>query len=310
MKDNSKQPETLLEAVRHFSVPENCRKFMAALLWPGAEPVCPFCQKQGAYYIQTRKVYKCKSCRKTFSTKYGTIFEDSRIGLEKWLPAVWLLVNAKNGISSWELHRSLGVTQKTAWFMLQRVRLAMQHKSLLKLSGVVEADETYIGGLARNMHKNKRAQKVKGTGGMGKVAVMGLLERHGEVRTKVIPNTKQAVVHAQVHKNVQPGSSVYTDKLASYNGLEPDFTHKFVDHAEKYVDGLVHTNGLENFWSLTTRAIKGTYISIAPFHTFRYLDEEAFRFNTRRLTDADRFAAVLRQVCGRKLTYDGLTGKN
>jgi len=189
MKDS--KPATLLEAVRYFSDPEHCRQFMAEMFWPNAEPVCPFCKVQGAYYIRTRKVYKCKACRKTFSAKHGTIFEDSRIGLEKWLPAVWLLVNAKNGISSWELHRALGVTQKTAWFMLQRVRLAMQVRSSDKLSGEVEADETYIGGLARNMHKGKREAKIKGTGGMGKTIVMGLLERHGEVRTMVVPNTKK-----------------------------------------------------------------------------------------------------------------------
>lgn len=307
--ENNNRPVTLLDAIKHFSDPENCRKFMAAILWPNAEPVCPFCEARGAYFITTRRVYKCKSCRKTFSVKHGTIFEDSRLGLEKWLPAVWLLVNAKNGISSWELHRALGVTQKTAWFMLQRIRLSMQVRSHDKLSGEVEADETYIGGLARNMHKDKREAKIHGTGGTGKTAVIGLLERHGEVRTVVIPNTKMAVLQAQVEKNVEPGATVYTDELASYKGLDAEFQHQFVNHAERYVDGRVHTNGLENFWSLTKRCIKGTYVSIEPFHTFRYLDEEAFRFNTRKFTDAERFAMVLRWVCGRKLTYEKLTGK-
>jgi transposase-like protein len=305
---DSKRPNTLLEAVRYFSDQDRCLSYVASMIWPSGEPVCPHCKATGAYFLKSRRIYKCKACRKQFSVKHGTIFEDSPIGLDKWLTALWMIASAKNGISSWELHRSIGVTQKTAWFMLHRIRLAMQTKTFRKLSGEVEADETYIGGLARNMHKSQRAKKIKGTGGMGKVVVMGLLERHGEVRTKVIPNTKQAVIHAQVRKNVEPGAKLYTDQLKSYKGLDPDFVHQFVNHAEKYVEGRVHTNGMENFWSLTKRCIKGTYVSIAPFHTFRYLDEEAFRFNTRKQTDGERFNRVLSQVSGRRVDYKHLTG--
>ncbi|MGI8540192.1 MAG: IS1595 family transposase [Rubrobacteraceae bacterium] len=227
--------------------------------------------------------------------------------MDKWLPAMWMVVNCKNGISSYELARNLGVTQKTAWFMSHRIRLAMQTGTFEKLSGHVEADETFIGGKARNMHKSKREEKITGWGMSGKVAVMGLLERHGEVRTKVIPDTKSRTLQVEIRENVEPGSEIHTDALRSYRGLDPEYIHNVVDHAEKYVDGHVHTNGLENFWSLLKRGIKGTYVSVEPYHLFRYLDEQAFRFNERDGKDADRFGKTLGAVAGRRLTYSELT---
>jgi len=303
MSNAERQPKTLMDAVRYFANPDRCEKIVASMIWPDGKAVCPKCKATDVTYMQSRRMWQCNSCRKQFSVKVGTIFEKSPVPLDKWLTAMWLIANSKNGISSYAIHRGIGVTQKTAWFMLHRIRAAMHNGSVQKLSGEIEADETYIGGLARNMHKSKREAKIHGTGGMDKTAVMGLLERHGEVRTVVVPNTKKVVVQGQVRKHVAPGSAVYTDSLASYKGLEPDFVHKFVDHAEKYVEGRVHTNGLENFWSLTKRCVKGTYVSIAPFHTFRYLDEEAFRFNTRKQTDGERFNQVLRQTSGRRLNY-------
>jgi transposase-like protein len=260
------------------------------------------------YYLKSRRVWKCRSCKKQFSVKVGTIFEDSPIGLDKWLAAMWVLANAKNGVSSCEIHRSIGVTQKTAWFMLQKLRLAMQQGSLEKLSGEVEADETYIGGKARNMHKSKRQEKITGRGASGKVAVMGLLERHGKIKAKVVPDTKSGTLQVEVRKNVAPGSEIHTDALRPYRGLDPEYVHNVVDHAEKYVDGHVHTNGLENFWSLLKRGIKGTYVSVEPYHLFRYLDEQAFRFNERDGEDKDRFSKALGSVAGRRLTYNELTG--
>ena len=221
---------------------------------------------------------------------------------------MWMLANSKNGVSSHELGRSLGITQKSAWFVLQRLRLAMQAGSIEKLSGQVEADETFIGGKARNMHKSKRAEKIAGRGSSGKVAVMGLLERHGEVRTKVVPDTKSRTLQVEVRENVEPGSEVHTDALRSYRGLDSEYVHNVVDQAERYVDGHVHTNGLENFWSLLKRGIKGTYVSVEPYHLFRYLDEQAFRFNEREGKDADRFGKALGSVAGRRLTYSTLTG--
>jgi transposase-like protein len=221
-----------------------------------------------------------------------------------------MIANAKNGISSWELHRALGITQKSAWFLLHRIRLAMQTGTFQKLSGQVEADETFIGGKARNMHKSKREQRVKGRGAVGKSVVMGLLERHGEVRTKVVPDTGKKTLQAEVKANVEPGSELFTDALASYQGLSPEYAHQVIDHAEAYAKGKIHTNGLENFWSLLKRCIKGTYVSVMPFHLFRYLDEEAFRYNKREGKDADRFSKVLSSVVGRRLTYRKLTGND
>jgi transposase-like protein len=233
--------------------------------------------------------------------------EDSPIGLDKWLTAMWLIVNAKNGISSYEIHRSIGITQKSAWFLLHRIRKAMQAGTFKKLAGHVEVDETFIGGLARNMHQTKR--KHLGTGGAGKVAVMGLLERHGEVRAHVIPNTQLNTLRPHINRHVEEGANVYTDNYVGYKHLDEQYIHNVINHAEKYVDGQIHTNGIENFWSLLKRGIKGTYISVEPFHLFRYLDEQAFRFNNRKGDDADRFIKAASQITGKRVTYKQLTGK-
>jgi len=310
METPAKQPKTLLEAVRYFSDLDMATEFVTSLRWPDG-PVCPKCGlvDKKHYYLKTRRVWKCRSCKKQFSVKVGTIFEDSPLGLDKWLPAVWLIANCKNGISSYELAKDLGIQQKSAWFMLHRIRLAMQTGSFEKLSGQVEADETYIGGKARNMHASKREEKITGRGASGKIAVMGLLERHGKVKTKVVPDTKSRTLQVEIRENVEPGSEVHTDALRSYRGLDPEYVHNVVDHAEKYVDGHVHTNGLENFWSLLKRGIRGTYVSVEPYHLFRYLDEQAFRFNEREGEDGNRFTKTLGSVAGRRLTYDELTGK-
>jgi hypothetical protein len=242
--------------------------------------------------------------------KVGTIFEDSPLGLDKWLPALWLLANAKNGISSYEVARALGVTQKTAWFMLSRIRLAMQTRSFDKMGGTVEVDETFIGGASRFMHKSKRA-RLRGTGVVDKVAVMGLLQRkrgkkHAIVRATVVPNIKARTLQPNVHANVLRGAKVYTDAANAYKGLEKTFQHASIDHAVQYVDGQVHTNGLENFWSLLKRSIKGTYVSVDPIHLFRYVDEQARRYNERKKNDLQRFVGVLKDVVGRRITYNEL----
>jgi transposase-like protein len=313
-------PLTLLEAISHFSDSENCRKFMIAVRWADGIVRCPTCGSDKVIYMDTAKLYNCRTrhAKQKFSLKVGTIFEDSPISLEKWLPAVWLIVAAKNGISSYEVSRALGVTQKTAWFMLHRIRLAMQNGSFAKLGGngggEVEADETFIGGKARNMHIAKKARRITGTGTKDKVAVMGILERGGEVRIVVVPSRKKAVLQAEVRKHVEAGAALYTDALLSYEGLASDYAHQVVDHAVEYVNGRVHTNGLENFWSLLKRGISGTYISVEPFHLFRYLDEQSFRYNNRAtkdnpLNDADRFMAAMIHITGKRLTYAELTGK-
>src|SRR5437667_9477057 len=234
---------------------------------------------------------------------------DYHIGLDKWMMAMWQIVNCKNGISSYEVHRAIGVTQKTAWFMDHRIRFALTQGSFNKLSGQIEADETFIGGKARNMHKDQRAKKITGTGGKGKTAVMGILERGGKIRTTVVPNRKKHALQAEVRKHVEAGAALYSDALLSYNGLASDYAHKVVDHAVQYVDGRIHTNGLENFWSLLKRSISGTYVSVEPFHLFRYLDERSFRYNEGKSTDAERFVTAMKQIVGKRLTFDELTGK-
>jgi transposase-like protein len=302
-------PSNLLEAVRYFSDLDVANDFLATLRWPNG-PVCPRCGCVEHSYLTTRRIWKCKGCKKQYSVKLGTIFEDSPLGLDKWLPAVWLIANSKNGISSHELGRALGTTQKSAWFMLHRIRLAMQTGTFQKLSGEVEVDETYIGGKARNMHKSDRARKITGRGRQSgnQTAVLGMIERDGSVRAEILPNIKRGTVQSRVRDTVEPGSAVYTDALSSYSGLASDYDHRVVDHAERYVDGQVHTNGMENFWSLLKRGLHGTYVSVEPFHLFRYLDERVFTFNMHDSSDFGRFKAVLRRVAGRRLTYAELTG--
>jgi transposase-like protein len=305
-------PATLQEAIVYFSDLDNCQSTMIDMRWPDGVVRCPRCGSAKVTYLPSGRVWRCANThdRRKFSLKVGTIFEDSPIGLDKWLPAVWLLVNCKNGISSYEVARDLNVTQKTAWFMMHRIRKAMQSGTFEKIRGEVEADESFIGGLARNMHKADRARKISGTGGAGKAVVMGILDRNTrKVRVKHVPNVQRETLQAEIRKHVEPGSEVFTDAWIAYNGLDPEYVHNVIDHAETYVKGNVHTNGIENFWSLLKRGLKGTYISVEPFHLFRYLDEQAFRFNERKGTDADRFTLTLGNVAGRRLTYKKLTGK-
>jgi transposase-like protein len=304
---------TLQQAVIHFADFENCKREMMSLRWPDGVVKCPQCGSTHVAYLAKARVWKCyaKHSRPKFSLKTGTIFEDSPIGLDKWLAALWLVVNCKNGVSSCESARDLGVTQKTAWFMNHRIRFALTQGGFSNmLCGEVEADETFIGGKARNMHASKRADRITGTGPKDKTAVMGILERGGKIRATVVPNRRKKALQSEVRKHVEAGSAIYTDALKSYEGLD-EFQHQVVDHAVQYVDGKVHTNGCENFWSLLKRGLNGTYVSVEPFHLFRYLDEQTFRYNNRKeMDDYDRFRLALSQVTGKRLTYEHLTGKD
>jgi transposase-like protein len=300
----------LMSAIRHYSNPLTCIQEVAAVKWPKGEPVCPRCSSKKASFLKTRLMWKCLECKKQYSVKVGTIFEDSAVGLDKWLCAMWLVANCKNGVSSYEVGKALEVTQKTAWFMLHRIRYAMHHGSINKMSGTVEADETFIGGAPRFMHRHKRAEKIHGRGPEGKAIVFGLLERKtGRVRVEHVETRRKAELVSIVRENVRKGSEVMTDELLSYDGLDSDYAHKVINHAEQYVDGNVHTNRMENFWSLLKRSIKGTYVSVEPFHLFRYLDEQSFRYNERHTTDAMRFQKVLGSVAGKRLTWDVLTSQ-
>jgi transposase-like protein len=308
MKNDIEFPQTLAQAINYFADANTGLNFIAAVRWPDGKVVCPSCHKANATFMESRKVWNCRECYKQFSVKVGTIFEESSLGFDKWLPAFWMIVNAKNGISSCELARALGVTQKTAWFMLHRIRLAIQSGDFTKLSGEVEADETYIGGKARMMNSNRRKNAVALPGGAGKEIVMGLLERKGKLKLKHVINARRGTVQHEVRENVETGSHVFTDALRSYHGLHKDYVHEAIDHAKEYVRGNVHTNGLENFWSLLKRTIRGTYVSVEPFHLFRYLDEQAFRFNERENTDSGRFLRGIIGIIGKRLQYINLIG--
>jgi transposase-like protein len=315
-------PKTLQDAVLFFSEFENCRQFMVAVRWPDGIVRCPRCDSEKVTYLEKARVYKCngKHEKQKFSLKVGTVMEDSAVPLEKWLPALWLLATCKNGISSYELHRSLGVTQKSAWFMLHRVRLAMKTGGFgpnFKLGGddggPVEVDETFIGAQKRFMHAEKK-QRFPGKMD-NKIAVMGFLDRElRQVRTKVVPNIKRETLQDEVLSHIHRGSKVYTDTAGAYDRWHQDFVHEMVNKAETYVRGQVHVNGLENFWSCVKRTLKGTYIAVEPFHLERYLDEQMFRYNNRAtkdnpLDDSDRFMLTVAQIVGKRLTYSELTGK-
>jgi transposase-like protein len=309
------EPKTLQEAILYFSNPDNCVDYLALRRWPNGV-VCPSCGSKKVTFNHNRRKWQCSThhSKRQFSVKVGTIMEDSAIGLDKWLTAMWLVTNCKNGISSYEVARDLDVTQKTAWFMLHRIRLAMQDdffgSKVGRDGGEVEVDETFIGGKARSMHLSKRQRRITGTGGKDKTAVMGILERGGKVRALVVPNRRKSALQTEVRKHVEAGAALYTDALLSYEGLATDYAHKVVDHAAKYVDDRVHTNSLENFWSLLRRGISGTYVSVEPFHLFRYLDEQMFRFNNRKdMNDGDRFSLAVSQIVGKRLTFAELTGK-
>ena len=311
-------PQTLQEAIKYFSDPDACLQAAIALRWGTGPVTCPTCGSTEVHFIATRRIWRCRQQheRRQFSVKVGTVMEDSPIGLDKWMVAIWLLANCRNGISSYELARALDVTQKTGWFLLHRIRLAMQAGPLEKIDGEVEVDETYIGGKARNMHKSKlkRLGLTQKASMLGKVAVMGLLERHGKdghstVRLKVVEGRKRGHLVPTILENVEKGATIHSDSHPSYGLLrDDDFIHNVIDHAEQYVDGQIHTNGCENFWSLLKRALRGTYVSVEPFHLFRYLDEQSFRFNERGGNDAERFILGLKGIIGKRLTYVGLTG--
>jgi transposase-like protein len=311
--------KTLQQAMKYFSDEQVCIDTVARLRWPNGVPVCPACEKTDHYYLKTQKRWKCKECGKQFSVKLNSVFEDSPLSLDKWLIGLWMLVNCRNGVSSYEIARDLGISQKSAWFMLHRLRLVLQNGSIVKLgngpNSRVEVDETFIGGKARNMHKGRRIRMTTVGKYNAKTAVMGMLERGGKVKTHVLGQRVGKKMQEIVKANVEPGTEIMTDEFIGYYGLEKQYTHQVVNHLECYVNGNVHTQGIENFWSLLKRGLGGTYVAVEPFHLFRYVDEQAFRFNNRKdaeghkLNDAERFALALSQIAGKRLTFKEVTGK-
>ncbi|HUN84844.1 MAG TPA: IS1595 family transposase [Terracidiphilus sp.] len=317
-------PKTLQDAILYFSKLENCIEYLAERRWPDGKVKCPLCGREGATYLPARRLWQCKTRhpKSQFSIKVGTIFEDSAIGLDKWLAAMWMISNCKNGASSWEIHRTIGVTQKTAWFMLHRIRLALKDDRTHKFGfgGPVESDEAFIGPNPQKMHRDRKAKlqtwnDAKG-GYVAKTAVHGMLDRElRQVRARVLPNIKRETLQNAILDNVTPFAKVYTDEAVAYDGLNKNFVHKVINHSQEYVNGQVHTQGIENFWSLLKRTLRGTYVAVEPFHLDRYLDEQVFRYNNRAtkdnpLTDGDRFALAVTQIVGKRLTYSELTGKD
>jgi transposase-like protein len=306
-------PRTLHEASKAFADEQFCIDLIAAMRWADGQAVCPKCGEKNNHFMASRKVWQCKNkeCKKQFSVKVGTIFEDSAIALEKWLLAMWLIVNAKNGISSYELHRALGITQKSAWFVLHRIRTAMTVGSIEKMTGTVEIDESYIGGDAKNMHRSKRVRfqsrwtrQVTGH----KTAVFGMVQRGGKVRAKVIKGVRTKDVIPVIQENIERDSEVFSDQAGIYRDLCADYIHAAVNHSVEYVRGAVHTNNIENFWSLLKRTIKGTYISVSPAHLQKYVEEQMFRYNEREQNDQIRFVRLLESISGKRLTYTSLIG--
>lgn len=319
-----KRPDSLQEAIAYFADPDRAFEYAKEFRWPDGVIVCPRCSTSKNSFIKTRRLWFCYTCKKQFTVKVKTIFEDSALGLDKWMTAVWMLSNCKNGISSHELSRALKISQKAAWFMLHRIREALKEpkfgKGKIGGSGSeVETDETFIGGKIQNMHKGRklRYNQLGGVYG-GKTVVHGALDRNlRKVRATVVPNVKRETLQAAILKNVRYGSRVYTDDAVAYmDGLQEHFVHDVVNKTEAYVRDRVHVNGMENFWSLLKRGLKGTYVCVEPFHLSRYVDEQVFRFNNRKhddnskVTDAERFAQAMRQIVGRRLTYADLTGKS
>ncbi len=310
-------PQTLLEAVTFFADPDRAHAYAVQMRWPNGI-ACPRmgCGSASVQFIATRKLWRCKECKRQFTAKVGTIFEDSPISFSKWLPAFWLLANTKNGTSSCELARAIGVGQKTAWFMLHRVRETMATRTFeRKFAGEVEVDETFIGGNAQNRRGNSGARRGHGTARAlksEKAVVFGMVQRDESGKTRVraqtVANTRSATLLPKLRDNVAFGATVYTDAAFTYQALASwGFTHHVIDHAVRYVEGRVTTNRIENFWSCVKRTLNGTYISVRPFHLDAYLDESVFRFNERDDNDGGRFVAALKGADGKRLTYAALT---
>jgi transposase-like protein len=295
-----------MEAVEYFADANRALAFAVQLRWPSGVVVCPACGRNDASFLANQRKWQCKSqhAQRQFSIKTGTIFEDSPLGLDKWLLAMWMLGGDRNGTSSCEIARKLGITQKSAWFMMHRIRLAMKNQTLELLKGDIEIDETYIGGKARSTDINPHTGKLMPTGPKAnKTIVMGMIERNGRVRASSVPNVQKKTLKPIIEKNVTPGATVYTDALATYNDLGKQFDHYIINHAVEYVHGHIHTNGIENFWSVLKRTINGTYTFTSVEHLDRYLDEQIFRHDNRKEKDVMRFKTAVKGISGKRLTY-------
>ncbi len=291
----------LIEFQQQFGTEQKCIDFLSKSRW-GNSPVCPHCKTDGAYKFKSGRLFKCRKCRQQFTVRIGTIFEDSRLPLQKWFLAIYLLTSMKRGVPSTQIAKYLGITQKSAWFMLQRIRWAVTQESFnAPLKNIVEADETYVGGKRRG---------TRGRGAKGKTAVFGVIQRQGEVRCQPVENVKSKTIVPLIRKNIDITATVMTDEFLSYRPLTRNgFEHKTVKHGQRqYVNGDAHTNTIENFWSHFKRGINGIYLHVSKKHLDKYCKEYSFRFNSRELDDYERFDLWFGRCSGR-LTYGSLISK-
>lgn len=298
----------LMSLLTYFKDEQICLEYLETIRWNG-QLKCAYndCGHDKVFKFSNGKVYKCAKCKRQYSVRVGTIFEDSKIPLQKWYAAIYLITAHKKGISSLQLHRDLGVTQKTAWYLLHRVRTTLGlNTGTEKLSGVCEADETFIGGQEKNKHKSKKTEGTQGRSVKTKSAVAGVIERGGELRAKKVPDTTGFNLKSFVCRNIKFGSTIHTDEWWGYNGLAAAFKHGVIKHNQgEYVNGETHTNTLEGFWSLLKRGVVGIYHSMSDKHLQRYIDEFVFRYNTRNYSESDRFNVMLNNI-GTHISYKQL----
>lgn len=308
-KINSVKFKNLTQLLDYFKDNDRCKSYLEKQRW-GTHVACPHCGSLKVY--RTNRGFKCgeQLCYKKFSVTVGTIFENSKIALRTWFAAMYLISSHKKGISSLQLHRDLGITQKTAWFILHRIREALREKNSPLLADVVEVDETFVGGKNKNRHYHKKVENSQGRSVKDKTPVVGVMQRGGKAVTAVVPDTKADTLHPIIVNAVKQGSIVITDEWRSYQGLDGMYAHVVVNHTDgEYTRGAFHNNTIEGFWSLLKRGLYGIYHQVSPKHLTRYCDEFTYRYNNRKMADIERFNLTLQRVNGR-LKYHDLIGKN